>query len=195
MLLDIEDGKQYAIEAFESRTLAFDAVLQFRLARTYGIEEWVEPATRKILSWELSAVTKSQASDIGFESYYEIVKTQTKLKQLRTLMALVAPVLVEAGDCETNGGCGPHWRDGWWIFIAPHLLHPEEPMHGERLKRELQIGALPGVCRQCQGATTRWMDRKGMFEKNELIIDEAVRSIRAIHSSGATKLDLPPFWG
>ncbi|KAH6905450.1 hypothetical protein BKA70DRAFT_1293211 [Coprinopsis sp. MPI-PUGE-AT-0042] len=194
MFLDIDDGKKYAIEVFEARCFAFDPVLQFRLARTYGIEQWIEPATRRILSWELSAVTKSQASDIGFESYYEIVRTKMKLNRLRTSMALVAPRLVEAEDCNTKGVCKLEWKDGWWVLIAPHILHPEEPMHGERLKLELEIGALPKVCSKCQAATTEWMDGKGVFDKHNLIIEEGISSIKLMHGDG-TPNSRPPFWG
>jgi hypothetical protein len=179
--LQIDDGRAYAIKGFESRGCLFNAILQFKLARMYGIDEWIKPATQRILKWELSAITHKEASNIGFTSYYEIIKIKVKILELRTFMALGTPPFVAAPNCPEQLMCTKSWDQEWWKSIAPHILNPDAPMTGEHLKIELECSTLPGVCNQCQTAMTMMMDIKGCFDKEELILEEGISKIKALN--------------
>ncbi|KAH6907895.1 hypothetical protein BKA70DRAFT_1427731 [Coprinopsis sp. MPI-PUGE-AT-0042] len=186
--LQIDDGRAYAIKAFEDRGFAFNPILQFRLARTYGIDKWIEPATRRILRFELSAITHEEAGDIGFASYYEIVRMKVKILELRTLMALAAPPFIHSPNCHDRLTCAESWKREWWNTIAPHILNPDDPMAGERLKIELECSELLGVCSKCQALTTTSMEIKGHFDKEELILEECIRRIKDLHGDKTPSL-------
>lgn len=55
-LLEIKDGIDYSIQQFEQRTF-FCPILQFYLARRYRIDQWIEPAFRKLMELPVLSIT------------------------------------------------------------------------------------------------------------------------------------------
>ncbi|TFK20427.1 hypothetical protein FA15DRAFT_708082 [Coprinopsis marcescibilis] len=175
---DIQDGRAYVIQCFESRPF-FDCGLKFRIARMYGIDSWIEPATRELMKRGILELTTDVANNVGFETYHTIIETKTRIGDLRTGMAFVPLPLNEDLGCTQKKKCCSSWETQWWVIIAPHILHPEAPISGFWLRIELEGSKLPGVCNGCQSGTVRAMNEKGFFDKEDGLIEEGVAKVKA----------------
>ncbi|KAJ3505026.1 hypothetical protein NMY22_g17727 [Coprinellus aureogranulatus] len=181
--LDMPDAIQYVIEAFEKqeRDGVFHPPLKFRLARTYGILQWVEPAVRAMLGWPGTRFTEEDAHEVGFDVYCLMLSTKFKVDDVRKVLAYNAPPLVTGDNCLTPGACKSGWVDAWWTALAPHILHPSWPTVGDRIKYYLEAKKnIPGVCEGCYRKTVESMRGDGTFERDSNLVEECVSRIKEI---------------
>lgn len=175
---DIADGVQYVIQALEFRS-NFSAVQRFKLARTYNIHQWVEPAIRDLLEWDTIALTLADVFDIGPEAFHQIIQAKSKIQRLRIGMAYKPPELVKGPRCQA--ACEYAWRREWWNEIARYILHPQWMATGSAIKQHIKLTDIPGVCQSCRDTTVEAMELKGAFEKDTEIVEGVVMEVKKAH--------------
>ncbi|TEB19303.1 hypothetical protein FA13DRAFT_1647132 [Coprinellus micaceus] len=175
---DIADGVQYVVGALEYRP-NFSAVQRFKLARTYNIHQWIEPAIRDLVQWDTTSFTLSDVYDIGIEAFHHIVQAKSKIMRLRVGMAYKPPALVKGPDCQ--GACEYAWSREWWNDLGKYILHPQWMASGSSIKTQIEISNLPGVCESCRDTTVEGMALKGAFEKDKDILEAAVAEVKKAH--------------
>lgn len=177
---DIADGIRYAVEALQSRS-TFNAVRRFKLARTYNIHQWIEPAIRDLLMWDFASLTLPDVYDIGLDAFYHITQAKSKIQRLRIGMAYKPPQLVKGPVCQTHSGCESAWNGEWWGEIGRYVLHPQLRSTGASIKTYMAVTDVAGVCQGCRDATVAAMELKGAFNKDQEILEEVVNEVKKAH--------------
>jgi hypothetical protein len=154
-------------------------VLRFRLARTYSILDWIEPAVRQLLEWDTIAFDLQHVEDIGNAAFYHIMMAKAKLHRLRVGMAFKCPPLERDPSCRRS--CTAAWEKEWWNGLAKHILHPVWTMTGYMIRQQLDVTEIEGVCDRCQKLTVQALTDRGIFTKDQEILEEAIREVKHIH--------------
>ncbi|KAJ7731738.1 hypothetical protein B0H16DRAFT_1733098 [Mycena metata] len=101
-MFEIADGMHYTIREFTLRGDGVHPALQFELARCFDIDDWLEPAFRRLMKMSIIDLDSSHVAQIGHSGFYWLARLKTQVQELRTKIAFHVPPIVTA-NCSTEG--------------------------------------------------------------------------------------------
>ncbi|EPQ55755.1 hypothetical protein GLOTRDRAFT_93318 [Gloeophyllum trabeum ATCC 11539] len=173
---EIQDGREYAIRRLPE-LIRGNAPLQFYLARTYDIVDWVEPAFRELLNTPIQTITKEMAHEIGPEAFYVLTHTSAQISEHRLLLAFFPSDPVINPVCPTPALCASSWTKQWWHGLAKHLLHPDSTLTGGQVLGLLEAARIPGMCIGCQKVNIDWVRDQGVMVQDEAMREKALKEV------------------
>lgn len=171
--LEIEDGIEYVINQFESRTF-FSPVLCLELARAYRIDTWIDPGFRELVKFPIVTITLDDASRVGMITFFHLVLTKSKIEELQKGMAYNCPPVIHSSDCQNATECELAWSNEWWDGLAPCLLHPDTVYSGREVLASLERLSIADVGDGCHEETLKSLRLKGVFTRDADYMNEAV---------------------
>ncbi|TDL30239.1 hypothetical protein BD410DRAFT_710334 [Rickenella mellea] len=175
-LYDIEDGREYAIAQFPTSP-TWRPALQLHIARSYRVEDWIEPAFRQLIANPTISMPWCDAELLGLPTYHLVVQTITKVEAQQKLLAFYPAEMKEWIFCTTPENCTSCWELGWWNHVARHLLHPDAALSGQKMTELLGSIKIPGMCHHCQGETVSSLVENGALLMEEAFISEAIQQL------------------
>jgi len=173
--LEIEDGIEYAISELEKRN-DFHPALQFQLARLFRVDQWIEPAFRKLISSSISSLTLDQHAQMGQIGVFHLLRTKDQIDTLHKSLALIAPPVQHGPICQTQFSCEASWENQWDRF-GKHLVHPDHVLCGKDIVEQLNAVKILEMGTDCQQLTIIGILERGVVVKDEEYIAEAVKQL------------------
>ncbi|KAJ7727443.1 hypothetical protein DFH07DRAFT_999985 [Mycena maculata] len=187
---DIADGIEFTTREFVRRGDDLHPALQFELARCFQIDEWIEPAFRRLMELDLLSLDAFQVSQIGHMGYFWLTQTKAKVQNLRKQIAFHVPPLVNSDTCDTPGTCMYSWTREWEERVRQLIHHPEEPISCLNLLDQLRNVHIDGLCNECQDLTVTWIWGKCLLTQEEQIIDEAIQELMDLQTERPLRIAL-----
>ncbi|KAJ7033345.1 hypothetical protein C8F04DRAFT_1261153 [Mycena alexandri] len=181
-MFEIADGMHYTIREFTLRGDGVHPALQFELARCFGIDDWLEPAFRRLMKMSIIDLDSSHVAQIGHSGYYWLTRSKTQIQELRTKIAFHVPPIVNSVDCDTPGTCGVAWTREWEERVRQLIHHPSQPISCLDLLDQLRNTHIPGLCDACQDLTVTWLWGAQSFTREERLVDEAVEALKLLQA-------------
>ncbi|KAJ6470975.1 hypothetical protein C8R45DRAFT_937130 [Mycena sanguinolenta] len=154
---EIEDGIAHAIQVFELQGHRFDAALQFELARHYRVDQWIDPAFRKLMELPLKDLDLLLMDRIGPAGYVWLVKAKAESEQHRWQSTFNAPPIVNDPGCENRAIRAITWNVEWGRTIPKVVHHPDVHTSLPKLLFSLEKTGITDVCDACRKQTVRWI--------------------------------------
>jgi hypothetical protein len=189
VFLEIDDGREWAVEHLP-RHPDFTPSLQIYLARLYGIDHWVEPAFRQLMSTPTTDLSTLDAERIGLAYYHILIKTKAQIDQHRRSVAFSAPDAVNDPFCVTAAACTVSWISEWWRGLAPQLLHPDAALTEQEILSCFDQVMIPGMCDSCQAMSIDWVKAREVFMQEEKIMAEAVKEVMSLQTDEPIRASL-----
>ncbi|KAF8133094.1 hypothetical protein K438DRAFT_1704178 [Mycena galopus ATCC 62051] len=177
---EIQDGMEYAKAELERRGNCIHPAVQFELARSFRIDEWIEPAFRRLLDMPIVQLSSTHALQIGHFGYFWLTQTKAKMIELRTHLAFNVPPVVNSARCKTKVTCGLSWSEEWRGNVRNLIHHPDKPIRCLDLLHQLRNVHITGLCDDCQDLTVTWLWGKPFMTKEWELIEEAIAALQAL---------------
>ncbi|KAJ3483571.1 hypothetical protein NLJ89_g12051 [Agrocybe chaxingu] len=174
--LEIQDGIDYAIHQFETRTF-FCPILRFYLARAYRIDNWIASAFRELMQHPILTFTLEDAWRIGILAYHKLMETRAHVDGLVRGLAYNPPQVANAPECQTHEECDIAWQNEWLDQIAFELLHPDRHFEGRLMLERVEQANIPDMCDACHQQTISAIQSTGIFERDTKLIDDAITEL------------------
>ncbi|KAJ7749554.1 hypothetical protein DFH07DRAFT_961690 [Mycena maculata] len=153
-LWEIEAAKRYAILALQYMPL-IPSLRRLQLARMFTINDWVEPAVKKIFDDGLTTLTDNDLTAMGLKVYSIFVKAQAQMEIETRRTAFVGPVMDKdsAWQCPNHASCIAVWPKLWFDKIGKKLLHTTNPIKLSEIQAEAEKDETfvhPGLSNPCR---------------------------------------------
>ncbi|KAJ7108857.1 hypothetical protein C8R43DRAFT_1139913 [Mycena crocata] len=185
--LEIADGRHYTINEFVKLGSAFHPALQFRLARTYRVDEWIEPAFRKLVEMPIASITMEHMVQIGSWGFFQLVQTKENVLTVRRQLAFHIPPIVNAGDCDTPAYCTVAWAREWRENVPRMIHHPEVPFDVVGLLNEIAATDIDQLCKPCQKLSVTWLWGKGWSKQEEEEIEAGIAALMSLQTGSPAR--------
>ncbi|KAJ6452932.1 hypothetical protein C8R45DRAFT_915948 [Mycena sanguinolenta] len=178
----IEDGIAHAIQEFKLKGHLFDAALQFELARRYRVDQWIDPAFRKLMRLPLTDLDLPLMDRIGSVGYFWLVKAKADIEQHRRQFAFNAPPIINDPGCENHAICAVTWIVEWGRTIPKVVHHPDVHTSLADLLFTLEKTEITDVCDACRKRTITWIWGTGYATAEDDIVTQAVTALAALQT-------------
>ena len=185
----IDDGIGHTVAQFTCLGKAFHPALQFQLARSYRIDDWIEPAFQELVKTPIESLTIDHVDQIGPHGFFQLVQTKEKLLTVRREMAFHVPPTVNDGACHTPFKCSTAWTREWRENVPQIMHHPDAPSDCVELLHQLR-SAIEGICNACQDLSVTWLWGKGWSDREDRVIDEAASALMALQTGAPIRATL-----
>ncbi|KAJ7185056.1 hypothetical protein C8R46DRAFT_882396 [Mycena filopes] len=187
----IEDGITSAATEFERRPeTVFHPALKFQLARCYRVDQWIDPAFRKLVEIPIQEISMEHMEQIGPYGFFHLVQTKEKLLTVRREMAFHIPPAVNYVHCETPGFCGYAWAQEWRGNVPRIIHHPDEPASCVDLLSALQSTTIDKLSTSCRDLSVTWLWGKGWSKREEETVDEAIAQLILLQTGAPVQATL-----
>ncbi|KAJ7191549.1 hypothetical protein GGX14DRAFT_600289 [Mycena pura] len=182
---DVQGGMDYAIDGLEQHAVLsnFSAALRFRLGCDYSIREWVRRAFDELISVPVNDFSPEEEGLLGTDAFLMLAKTQAKIMDHRTTLAVLPPPPTHALCCHNNSYCKIQWEAAWLSIpagVAGWLLKHE--LSGAEIYEKLNwfsAGTMTGECLRltCDNIQLETPTKKSVLREEEDIVDRAIANI------------------
>ncbi|KAJ7770369.1 hypothetical protein B0H14DRAFT_2967022 [Mycena olivaceomarginata] len=172
---DIQDGMDHAKAEITRRGDSVHPALQFELARCFGVNEWIEPAFRRLMKMSLVELSSSDVLQNGYFGYYWLTQTKAKIAELRASISFHVPPVLNSMECPTPEYCARSWYRGVGWTSCLSLLDQLRNVH------------IAGLCDACQDLTVTWIWGKQMLTREEDYIEEAIAALKDLQRNEPTR--------
>ncbi|KAJ7807164.1 hypothetical protein B0H13DRAFT_2422068 [Mycena leptocephala] len=186
----IDDGVSHAIAEFTRPGNKFDAALQFQLARCYRVDDWIEPAFRKLVELSIDSITMDHMDQIGPDGFFQLIKTKEELLTVRRQFAFHVPPVVNHGECENPAYCGVAWAREWRENVPRFIHHPDKPSGCVNLLNDLRLADIENLCKLCQELSVTWLWGKGWSAREEEKIEEGIAALMSLQTGSPFRATL-----
>ncbi|KAJ7478795.1 hypothetical protein B0H11DRAFT_1276713, partial [Mycena galericulata] len=180
----ISDRRAHAISQLTHPGNAFHPALQFQLARFYRVDDWIEPAFRRLVEVPIESLDVIHVEKIGLHGFFHLVQTKEKLLQVRRQLAFHIPPTITHADCDTPAYCTHAWTREWKENVPRRLHHPDVPCDSVTLLRELENSDIDELCKSCQALSISWLWGKGWSKQEEEVIEEGIAALMELQTGG-----------
>lgn len=182
---DVQGGMDYAIDGLEQHAELsnFSAALRFRLGCDYSIREWVKRAFDELISVPVNDFSPEEEGLLGTDAFLMLAKTQAKITDHRTTLAVLPPPPTHALCCYNHLYCKTQWEAAWLSIsggVAGWLLKDE--LSGAEIYEKLNwftAGTMTGECLRltCDNIQLETPTKKSVLREEEDITDRAIEEI------------------
>ncbi|KAJ7441509.1 hypothetical protein B0H11DRAFT_2096056 [Mycena galericulata] len=178
----INDGRAHAISQLTHPGNVFHPALQFQLARFYRVDDWIEPAFRRLIEMPIDSLDVIHVEQIGLHGFFHLVQTKEKLLQVRRQLAFHIPPTITHADCDTPAYCTHAWAREWKENVPRRLHHPDVPCDSVTLLRELENSDIDELCKSCQALSISWLWGKGWSKQEEEVVEEGIAALMELQT-------------
>ncbi|KAJ7199992.1 hypothetical protein GGX14DRAFT_572429 [Mycena pura] len=192
------DGLAFAKKELEHRALAWDPdtdepkdpeaaaeparglhpALQLHLAQLYFINEWLDPAFRRLLSLSLNRLSAHQFQSLGPNGMYWLTQTKTKIAEVRATIAFTSPALIQSDDCSgTWARCRLAWEQEWAGSVRQMIHHPNQIFPLTHILTELGKVSIDNLCYHCHRDTMASLETDPLFNSEEDFVKVAIEAL------------------
>ncbi|KAJ6548999.1 hypothetical protein B0H19DRAFT_952714 [Mycena capillaripes] len=150
---EITDGIDHAIREFTKKGDDFHPALQFELARLYRVDDWIEPAFRRLMKMPITCLNMFCAEQIGPPGYFCLVQTKAHIEHLRKQFAFDTPKIIHDPNCASVVTCRYAWIREWMTNVRKLIHHPDASMSLIELLNALCDTEIDDLCDGCRKLT------------------------------------------
>ncbi|KAJ6498201.1 hypothetical protein DFH09DRAFT_1052157 [Mycena vulgaris] len=181
-MFEIPDGIEHTKNELARLDPPVHPALQFELARCFRIDEWVEPAFRRLMDTDLVSLDSFEVAQIGHHGYFWLTRTKAKIQALRVNIAFNVPPIINISTCDTPGTCMYSWTREWEESVRQLIHHPDKPISCLDLLDQLRNTHIDGLCDGCQDLTVRWIWGKSLLTQEEDCVEEAIAALMELQT-------------
>lgn len=178
-LWQIDEGTAFAIHHLEKEPMA--AARRLQLARLFSIFDWVRPALKELILWDIFlSLSDEQLEQVSLKVYSVITKARAAVEHERRLVAAVPPPMrfEVVWECRVHDTlCSNVWKGFWMKKVAKRLLHPSQPLAFDEIGEFVSKNDndLTKMTPRCKDAMVEQMGEEAAL--TEIIIDGAVEAV------------------
>jgi hypothetical protein len=156
---------------------------RLRLARQYGLLDWIEIPIRILLESPLARYTEDSHDNLDFSLYMVIATAKESIATARKVLANIPPFPTDADNtpfCPQHATCKRIWVEKWFIGLGRRIHHPTEKFALAEIPQALETMDHRGMNEDCKKFVLKWMNQtlSYLIQREEDLIQETVDTVR-----------------
>jgi len=154
-----------------------------RLARQYGLTNWIEDPIRILLGAPLERYTQDSENNLDFELYMLIATAKESIATARKLLRNHPPFprnLDNGPFCAQHTTCKKVWIEKWFFVLTRRIHHPSEQFPLILIPQTLEIMDHRGMNPECKEFFLKWIRESlsYLIHREEDLIQETIATVR-----------------
>ena len=156
-----------------------------RLAKQYGLLDWIEIPIQMLLTAPLERYTEESQDTLDFRLYMVIATTKESIEKARKILANHPPFPANADNtpfCPQHATCKKIWIEKWFFTLGRRIHHPSEHFPLILIPSALKNMDHRGMNAECKKYILEWIDAtlSYLIHKEEDLIQEAIATVRSM---------------